>query len=146
MTNSINLSGQWVGHFVYGPEYGEEMHGEKVLFRLFLDEFSSGQFKGTSVDVEGFAANLDTAIISGYLENDYISFTKEYPKHFLIDDGGNKMEDFSNPRPRLSYSGYYDSRLKKFSGQWELWANEELAGEGSNVEIFTGSWEMTKDN
>jgi hypothetical protein len=42
--------------------------------------------------------------------------------------------------------GHYNLHSKSFSGQWELWANEELSGEGSIVDIYTGTWEMTKDD
>ena len=146
MTNSINLSGQWIGHFTYGPEYGEEMHGEKVQFRIFINEFRGGQFQGTSVDIEGFGSNMDTAIINGFLADDFISFTKEYPDYFVLDVNGQKIIDPSNVKPRLSYEGHYNFRSKTFNGQWELWANEELAGDGSIVDIFTGTWEMLKDD
>lgn len=146
MANSINISGQWIGHFEYGPEYGDDFFGEKVQFRFFLNETDEGQFKGTSVDIEGFGANMDTATINGFLTDDFISFTKEYPAFYIIDEKGNKFREPSNQQPRLSYSGYYNSRLNIFSGQWELWANEELAGDGSIVDIFTGKWEMRKDD
>ena len=146
MTNSITPSGQWIGHFSYGPQFGNEMHGEKVQFRFFLEDLGGGQFKGTSVDVEGYGNNLDTATIKGFVKDGFISFTKEYPEYYIIDENGKTSVDTSNPQPRLSYSGQYDSRTKTFRGEWELWANEELSGEGSIVDIFTGTWEMTKDN
>lgn len=145
-SNKVSMSGQWAGHFVYGPEYGPEIHGEKVQFRLFLNELEKGQFNGTSVDIDGFGANLDTAIINGFLTDDFISFTKEYPDHYIIGDNGETLQDPSNIKHRLSYEGQYNYRTKTFSGQWELWANEELAGEDSIVDIFTGAWEMIKDD
>ena len=146
MKKSINLSGQWLGQFTYGPEYGEEMHGEKVQFRLFISELGGGQFKGTSVDIEGFGANFDTAIINGFLADDFISFTKEYPDYFIIDEKQEIIKDPSTVKARLSYEGQYNFHSNSFNGQWELWANEELAGDGSNVDIFTGTWDMIKDD
>ncbi len=146
MTKSINLSGQWVGHFTYGPEYGEEMQGEKVQFRLFISEFGDGQFKGTSVDTEGYGANFDTAVINGFLADDFISFTKEYPDYFIIGEEGEKVKDSSIVNPRLSYEGEYNFHSKSFSGEWELWTNEELAGDGSIVDISSGTWVMNKDD
>ena len=146
MIKSINLSGQWIGHFTYGPEYGKEMHGEKVQFRFFISESGGGQFNGTSVDTEGYGANFDTALINGFLTDDFISFTKEYPDYFIIDEKGEKVNDPSTVKPRLSYEGQYNFHLESFSGHWELWANEELAGDGSVVDIFTGTWDMTKDD
>lgn len=146
MTNSITLTGQWIGYFVYGPEYGEEMYGEKVQFRFFLEDLEDGQFKGTSVDIEGAGVNMDTATIKGFLTDDFISFTKEYPTYYLIDENGQSSVDTTNPKPQLSYTGQYNSQMKSFSGQWELWANEKLENNGSFGDIFTGTWEMTKDN
>lgn len=142
----ISMHGQWIGQFVYGPEYGDEMHGEKVQFRLFINECSSGQFNGTSVDMEGYGANMDTAIIKGFVNDDFISFTKEYPDYLIIDENRQIIKDPSNVKPRLNYEGHYNLLSKSFSGQWELWANEELSGEGSIVDIYTGTWEMTKDD
>ena len=144
MKNSINLLGQWIGQFIYGPEYGEGMWGEKVQFRLFINELSSGQFSGTSVDVEGYGANMDISIIKGFLTDDFISFTKEYSEHFIIEENGEQIKYPSKLKPRLSYEGHYNFRSKSFNGEWELWANEKLAGEVSIVDIFTGTWEMTK--
>ena len=146
MTNYIALSGTWIGRFVYGPEFGKDMHGERVQFRFFLEDLENGQFKGTSVDIEGPGANMNTATIRGFLTGDFISFTKQYPQYFIIDENGMTLVDTSKPQPRLSYSGQYNSRMKSFRGEWELWANEELAGESSIVDIFTGTWEMTRDN
>ena len=142
MENIISLEGQWGGTFVYGPEYGEKMHGEKVEFKFFLKDRPDNQFEGTSVDVDGFGTNMDTAIIIGFMDGDTISFTKEYSKHFVLTDDG--VEDAS-PSPRLHYIGEYNSNSKSFSGTWELWANEELTPNGSIVDIFTGIWSMQKD-
>jgi hypothetical protein len=145
MLTSISLSGQWVGYFTYGPDYGNQIHGEKVRFRLFLKEIIDGQFEGKCVDMEGFGANMNTATIKGFLSDDLISFTKEYPGYLLIDETGETHEGISNPYPRLHYTGNYNSQRKSFDGEWEIWANERPAGDGTFVDILTGSWEMTKE-
>ena len=36
MNNSIDFTGQWAGHFTYGPEYGDNIVGEKVHFGYLL--------------------------------------------------------------------------------------------------------------
>ena len=147
MINSIFLVGQWVGQFVYGQEYGDEIFGEKVQFRLFVEKFEAGEFTGKSVDVDGFGANLNEAIIKGFIQDDLISFTKEYQPYFIIDETGNTCNDPSNQKPRLSYKGVYNKNQQSFCGEWEFWTNEILDGErGSFVDIFTGTWDMKKDN
>jgi hypothetical protein len=35
LANPISMHGQWIGQFVYGPEYGDEMHGEKSAIQPF---------------------------------------------------------------------------------------------------------------
>jgi hypothetical protein len=144
--DSIQIAGQWGGYFIYGPEYGEEMYGEKVHFRLFLEDRGSGEFQGRSVDVEGFGASMDVATIKGFIAENFISFTKEYSTYYIRNENGTFSTDPASQKPRLSYKGHYDPRRKSFSGDWEFWTNERLDGNrGSFVDIFTGSWEMTKD-
>lgn len=146
MAKTISLSGQWTGFFVYGSDYGENMHGEKVQFRLFLRDIQDGQFEGKGVDLEGVGANFDEAIIKGFVDGTFISFTKEYEEYFFIDEEGNKiLEADHNPSPRLSYSGEYNERSKTFSGEWEIWTNERPFDTGTLVDIGTGKWEMMKD-
>jgi hypothetical protein len=147
MAASNTLTGQWVGQYTYGPEFGDEMYGQNVQFRLFLKDAGNGQFTGTSVDIEGFGANMDKATVNGFIDGNFISFTKEYPKNFIIDEDGHTHEDQANSHPRLSYSGSLDKSLNAYRGTWELWVNEVLDGErGSFVDIFTGTWEMKKDD
>ena len=145
MINSISLSGHWIGFFTYGPDYGEGMAGKKVHFRLFIEDLNDGQFQGKCVDTEGIGASFDTSIVKGFLDHTFISFTKEYPTNYLVDEKGNKILDTRNPPPRLSYSGQYNNKAKSFIGKWEIWANERPYGEGSLVNILTGNWEMYKD-
>ncbi|RYZ31093.1 MAG: hypothetical protein EOO10_00355 [Chitinophagaceae bacterium] len=145
MAANHSLSGQWLGEFIYGSEFGDELHGEKVSFRLFLRDKGNYEFEGTSVDIEGIHANFDEAIIKGFMDDHHISFTKEYSTYYVIDEEGNSTID-KGQAPRLSYSGEFNYNLKKFSGDWELIANEKLFGDGSFVDIFTGTWEMMKDD
>jgi hypothetical protein len=102
------------------------MHGEKVQFRLFFRDIQDGQFEGKGVDLEGAGANFDEAIIKGFVDGTFISFTKEYEEYFFIHEESNKIlvADY-NPSPRLSYSGEYNERSKTFSGEWEIWTNEK---------------------
>ena len=56
------------------------------------------------------------------------------------------IKDPSYLKSRLFYEGNYNFLLKVFKGHWELWANEILSGSCSIVDIFTGTWEMNKDD
>ena len=146
MSTSINFTGQWVGHFAYGPEYGNDLMGEKVQFRLFVDNFKDGQFTGRSVDLEGIGANFEIAQVKGYIDKDFISFTKEYPYFYGLDEAGNKIEDKNKQHPIVAYSGEYNSDTKTFSGQWELRMEIEPVGEYWLEDICTGTWEFCTDD
>ena len=145
MTEYISMKGQWLGHFVYGPEFGDPFAGEIVTFRLFLDETGNGEFAGTSVDIEGIETNFEEAKVRGFLEGNTISFTKEYATYFVIDEAGNKTID-TFPTPHLSYLGEYNFNTQTFKGDWELVSDERAMGDGFLVTVSTGTWEMVKDD
>ena len=139
MTKPINFSGQWVGHFAYGSEYGDDLAGEKVQFRIFVDDFKEGQFSGRSVDLEGVGSNFEVAKIKGYIDQNFISFTKEYPHYYGFDEEGNVLQDKDRQHPLVAYSGEYDQRTKAFAREWELTNEIEPLGDGWLEEICTGT-------
>jgi hypothetical protein len=143
---TTNLTGQWLGHFTYGPEYGDELHGEKVEFRLFIQTHSNGAFKGTAVDLEGIGANFQQALIQGFLDNDLISFTKAYPHYYAIDEWGNSSTHEDLTHPIIHYEGIHNRRLNTFAGKWELCMDIGPVGEFWVEEVMSGTWEMGKDD
>jgi hypothetical protein len=146
MSNSIDFTGQWAGHFAYGPEYGDDIAGEKVQFRIFIDSFKEGQFAGRSVDLEGIGANHETAQVNGYIEGNFISFTKQYPHFYGLDEAGNTADDKNKQHPIVAYSGEYNSNTKTFAGQWELRMEIQPVGEYWLENIYTGTWEIRRDD
>jgi hypothetical protein len=146
MINSIAFTGQWIGYFAYGPEYGDDLVGEKVQFRIFVDSFYNEQFTGRSVDLEGIGANYEIAQVKGYIDGDFISFTKQYPHLYGLDEEGNTVEDKTRQHPIVSYSGEYNVVTKTFSGQWELRIEIAPVGEYWLEDICTGTWEIRKDD
>jgi hypothetical protein len=146
MSNSIDFNGQWEGHFAYGPEYGEDLVGERVQFKLFVDSFKVGQFTGRSVDLEGIGANYEIAQVNGYVDGDFISFTKQYPHLYGLDEAGNTIEDKSRQHPIVSYSGNYNTSNKTFSGKWELRMEIASVGEYWLEDISSGTWEIRRDD
>lgn len=140
------MTGQWSGFFEYGPEYGDKLSGERVQFRLFLKDSDGGQFEGTCSDLEGLGSNFALSKIKGFLDDAFISFTKEYEQYQTIDEEGNIFPPFKGQSPRLSYNGLYNKATNSFSGNWEMISNERLYYEGSLVDFVIGKWEMIKDD
>jgi hypothetical protein len=143
---AISMTGQWVGFFEYGPEYGSKISGERVQVRLFLKDSENGQFKGTCSDLEGLGSNFALSKIKGFIDDTFISFTKEYEQYQSFDEEGNIFPLLKGQSPRLSYNGLYDKVTKSFSGNWEMISNERLYYEGSLVRFVIGKWEMIKDD
>ena len=146
MSNSIDFTGQWTGHFAYGPDYGEQLVGERVQFRLFVDGFKDGQFTGRSVDLEGIGANYEIALVNGYIEDNFISFTKQYPHFYWLDEFGNTVDDKNKQHPIVAYSGEYNSEIKSFAGQWEMRMEVQPVGQYWLADICTGTWEIRRDD
>lgn len=97
--NRILLAGQWFGYFSYGPEYGDQLEGERVIFSLLIEQVFNNKFKGKCVELEGIGASTEVSFIEGYIENKFISFRKEYSNYFTIDEFGKegKHEDLLHP-------------------------------------------------
>ena len=146
MGNSIDLIGQWIGHFTYGSEYGDDLAGEKVQFRLFVDSFKDGQFTGRSIDLEGIGANYEIAQVNGYIDGDFISFAKQYPHFYGFGETGNTITVKNKQHPIVAYSGEYKFSTKTFAGQWELRMEIQPIGEYWLEDISSGTWEIHKDD
>jgi hypothetical protein len=144
--NRISLAGQWYGFFSYGPEYGEELEGQKVIFSLLIEETFNNKFKGKCIELEGIGASTEVSTIEGFIENNFISFRKEYSTYYTIDEEGKEGLHEDLLQPRLSYAGTYNTDKQIFSGAWEIWSNERAAGDGTFVDICTGQWEISKDH
>lgn len=139
------MEGNWKGFYSYGPEYGEELNGQKVYFRIHLTS-SESEFEGTSIDTEGIGSDFDKATIKGFIEDDFISFVKTYPRKIYINEDGTTIADESEKPAEIYYTGNYNHLNKKFEGQWELIDHSQDLGEyGWLEDVSTGLWEMEKD-
>ena len=141
-----SIAGQWFGSYSYGPEYGLKLEGEQVIFSILVDEVFNNQFKGKCIELEGLGASTEVSKIEGFIENNFISFTKEYPTNYYIDEFGKEVIVETEINNQLSYKGHYDEETKTFSGSWEIWRNVVSFGDSTSVNIGNGSWEFSKDN
>ncbi|MFX1705662.1 hypothetical protein PV783_16970 [Chitinophaga sp. CC14] len=140
----ISITGQWRGHYVYGPEYGEKWLGSKVAFELSLTDIGDNNFQGTCLDIDSPISLNNPAVIKGFTEEDFISFTKEYNQFFTINGDNQVVPRSQLKKPDLSYYGHYDPVSETYSGDWELIGREHAHPDGDYLEIATGTWEMKK--
>ena len=137
------ITGQWLGHFQYGPEYGD-LYGEKVSFSITLEECAHGEFKGRCFELEGVGMNDTIAAVKGYLDGDIIHFVKEYPVDYKFEPDGSIKKLESASKPILFYDGQFDYRFNAYRGTWELEVNLGPSIHGDLLDICTGTWEMAK--
>ena len=138
--------GQWQGYFSYGAEYGEIIHGQEVEFRLFIEEYSDGQFSGRVIDWDGLGANGETSYVKGFISADFINFVKQYPKNYVLDEWGNESVGEDRLVQSVTYEGKFDHRNKSFAGSWEITLSGEQVGEFLIEEVTTGEWRMKRED
>ncbi|MCW3467007.1 hypothetical protein [Chitinophaga nivalis] len=140
----ISLTGEWQGYYIYDPAFGEKLSAEKVLFKLSLTDTGDDHFEGVCHDVNSPVSQNNTATIKGFVEDDFISFTKAYRQFFLITDDNQVVPHTALKTPELSYYGHYDPINEVFSGDWELIGRLHAHPDGDYAEITTGTWEMRR--
>jgi hypothetical protein len=106
------VKGHWTGFYEYDSCYKATI--SKAAFRMILDDLGNGRFSGKCIDLESTGSNTGIATIEGYVEDSFISFTKEYPTFFETDESGSEIEITSTSKPLLTYMGQYDWLNKLF--------------------------------
>ena len=146
MDKSIPLLGQWLGYFEYGPEYGEELAGERVAFRLFVDAVKNYKFEGKIADLDGAGSAYEVLPVNGFVRDEFISFTKEYPHRSDLDEYGNFVTDEESPVHVVNYQGAYDPSTGIVSGDWDITTDLEVTALKREQYISSGTWAMKKDD
>ena len=144
MSDLISL-GQWQGFFRYGPEYGN-LEDAEAEFRLFVENVQDGQFTGRIIDWNGTGANGEVAMVTGYVNDDFISFTKQYHHFHIIDDFGNTEELPDQPGHLVDYEGYYNYKTSSFVGTWAIVMVVAHTPEMTQELTMTGTWHMHVPN
>lgn len=138
------LKGRWKGIFILGEEYGDN-EGDEKTFILFIEEEKDDKFKGKSVDYEGYGENYNPASINGYVQGSFISFIKQYPFLYEVNENNESIYNREEKHPEIHYEGQYDLKEKKFSGTWEMVIQVIEMHENDLEQLLRGKWEMSKD-
>lgn len=139
----MDFSGEWDGFYIYVTGYDADYFGEKVKFRLTVDE-DDREIKGTCQEEENEFANLEMAKVHGFIAEDgMISFVLEYPSLvFVADDGETHREKGKSMSVR--YEGEYDETTDTFFGDWDI--DERVVFEGEEYYLEgNGIWKMTRN-
>ena len=142
-----SLTGKWLGIYIYGAGYEDELRGKTVPFEIeFWEEDSL--VKGTCIDEETRHLFKTPSLIAGTFENGTLIFYKTYPSLYDIDANGEAyIIDDAKP-PSIQYTGWVKrkcfSKKLYFQGNWEIhgsFMDEEKRAQYYELE---GTWKMKK--
>ena len=138
-----NLTGTWEGEYSVNIGTDEEPNIEYHSFILQLTDLN-GEFSGNSQDL---TLSNEPSKISGFRENDLISFIKKYNR-LVFTEQGDYFGDDSEEHPDIHYLGTFNKEENCYQGSWEIHEEEEQVGlqEEFNDKHFTGNWSMRKKN
>jgi hypothetical protein len=81
--------------------------------------------------------------VRGFIDNDHISFVKQYPCAYEYDGFGNIIIDESRRGHEVIYDGYWDDESGSWVGEWEVEGETEvLQSDKITTRIYLGSFEM----
>ena len=142
MNKLKSLTGKWKGEYTLGPEY-ETDEGKSFEFILELQD-DNGTFIGQCIE-DGISEQLSESItISGFWNNEIISFTKHYPFLYYNDDNAELVIDKTKAHPEIIYTGEYDTLSNIFSGDFVMVVESMPQGDGWLESKLTGLWSMKK--
>jgi hypothetical protein len=145
MEDKIEISGTWSGELTYGEEYGPDLQNKKLKFRLILKE-DEGDITGECIDTGGTGIITEPASINGFIEDDMISFVKQYPTFYIIDPKGEIKEIPEREPPEFNYSGYYNAENGTFEGDWHVVYEIKQLTFGFAEYALSGTWMMKRGN
>jgi len=139
---TLNLNGRWTGVIVFGNRY-RQLQGKNLYFDLEITQ-DNNKITGTSIDTGGQGASPDPANIKGTIDDNFISFIKQYSSYHYYDLNGQVIVDRTRLGPEIFYTGLYNETENEFSGDWKLIHKLKLFG----ITLFklsaTGLWTMKR--
>ncbi len=124
----MEIQGKWRGYYEYGLGYTLPFFGQRVDMEV--------EFKGNNDSFTGKVSEVETEFsvklpgeIKGYIENDFISFTKTYPKTPRIIEVFNYGMNYEAGEAEIVHDGFFDDTNYAMYGGWEIIDRSMEAGE-----------------
>ncbi len=130
MMKIIDILQNWSGYFTY-PVYDEKGNvredvEERISFKMSIN-LHDGSFTGTAEDEESKSLFHQPASVKGFIEKNLVSFTKQYPYLYYINEQGELATDREQKHPEIRYTGFFNDTENEIIGEWEM---GESPGEG----------------
>lgn len=133
------LNGKWLGSYSFDPEFQQD---DKVFsFELTLhvdDDDVSGEIKGVSENEQ----SPGIAKVTGFVDDNEISFIKKYPALFLRNDLNEIIIDKSKEHPEIHYHGVISDN--SMEGEWDMEAGVLFKVGEFHSQLISGKWKIDK--
>ena len=139
----VNTKQTWQGIFTHEEGYSDIEQYYEIPFTMEI-EINEGSFIGTSTDEESKDLFDQPAKVTGFFEDDMVSFVLKYPHSYYRDDQGNICTEEEYEHPDIQYLGFYDEDLKCYAGNWEMVVDQVAFGSSFLEEVANGSFEMRR--
>lgn len=128
-----------------GKYYDIDQQGNESSFSFKMDvELDSKMnFSGIVWEEEFSEISGKNLSVKGFIDDDHISFVKQYPCFYAYDENGKVIIDTSKKGHEVIYDGYWNDNIGVWVGEWEVEGQTELKGlDDITTEVFIGSFEM----
>jgi hypothetical protein len=130
------------GIYILGPEYEND---EGKSFEFILDLVDEHRiFNGVCYEAELSELFQNPITVTGFWDEEIISFTKKYPCMFFFDEEGKVVIDITKEQPEISYSGKFDKAENGFSGEFEMVVDSFSYGYGWLESSLKGTWNIKR--
>ncbi len=133
----------WKGFFTYQDGYELIDQYIEVAFTMELT-FNDNSFTGISTDSESENVFDKPATVKGFIDENKISFVKNYPCSYYKDENGKIILDRDSKHPDIHYLGFFDKDKKNISGTWEMTIYEEKHLDDYLEDVATGEFEIRR--
>ena len=134
----MNIIGRWIGYYEYGVGYSLPHFGKRVKIEVIL-KGDNEIFFGTVLEEESEYAVPLKGKITGFSEDNIISFIKSYPQTPLLKEEGNTEIIMKKGVFNIEHEGIIDAENKSMYGSWSIYTTE-TDEEGSYEYNSYGIW------
>ena len=131
----------WKGKHNFNEEHGEIFKDKSIDFEMHIT-VDDGSFSGTFIDPEFAELNETEIKVSGFFEDNFVSFVITYPFRKIYNGDGTPVLLMDKLNHEVNYYGEFQENSKIISGDWEIIEVMALDLLGNQIIFSTGTFEM----
>lgn len=134
------LNGKWLGTYSIDNELEQD---DKVFsFELTLHVDEEEDISGEIKDITENEQSPGIAKVTGFVDDNEISFIKQYPALFLRNEQGETIIDKTKEHPEIHYHGVISD--DSMEGEWDMEAGVLFKVGQFHSQLISGKWKMDK--